>query len=167
MSCHDRCPLMHEALGTPSPLPGVKGSIYRALGLMVAASPCALAVSPLAYATAVSACASKVPPHPPTATPQNPKKPETPKPQKPKTPKNKKIKSPKDPPKAGSPRPSHPLPLLPRAGHSFEGGSSPGRPICVRHGRFRQDGNVDHGRAGVPSHRAAARPRPPSATQTR
>ncbi|PKU82222.1 probable cadmium/zinc-transporting ATPase HMA1, chloroplastic [Dendrobium catenatum] len=36
-----------------------KGSIYRALGLMVAASPCALAVAPLAYATAISSCASK------------------------------------------------------------------------------------------------------------
>ncbi|PKA48858.1 putative cadmium/zinc-transporting ATPase HMA1, chloroplastic [Apostasia shenzhenica] len=36
-----------------------RGSIYRALGLMVAASPCALAVAPLAYATAVSSCASK------------------------------------------------------------------------------------------------------------
>eukprot|EP00850_Spirogloea_muscicola_P014894 SM000110S18901 [mRNA] locus=s110:246472:250725:+ [translate_table: standard] len=36
---------------------GVRGSLYRALGLMVAASPCALAVAPLAYATAVSACA--------------------------------------------------------------------------------------------------------------
>lgn len=39
---------------------GVRGSLYRALGLMVAASPCALAVAPLAYATAVSACAKKV-----------------------------------------------------------------------------------------------------------
>ncbi|KAL6010428.1 putative cadmium/zinc-transporting ATPase hma1, chloroplastic [Asimina triloba] len=38
---------------------GARGSIYRALGLMVAASPCALAVAPLAYATAISACASK------------------------------------------------------------------------------------------------------------
>lgn len=36
-----------------------RGSIYRALGLMVAASPCALAVAPLAYATAVSSCANK------------------------------------------------------------------------------------------------------------
>ncbi|XP_058070120.1 probable cadmium/zinc-transporting ATPase HMA1, chloroplastic isoform X3 [Magnolia sinica] len=36
-----------------------RGSIYRALGLMVAASPCALAVAPLAYATAISSCASK------------------------------------------------------------------------------------------------------------
>ncbi|KAL6530107.1 putative cadmium/zinc-transporting ATPase hma1, chloroplastic [Orobanche minor] len=36
-----------------------RGSVYRALGLMVAASPCALAVSPLAYATAISACARK------------------------------------------------------------------------------------------------------------
>lgn len=36
-----------------------RGSIYRALGLMVAASPCALAAAPLAYATAVSSCASK------------------------------------------------------------------------------------------------------------
>ncbi|KAB2004675.1 hypothetical protein ERO13_D11G203500v2 [Gossypium hirsutum] len=36
-----------------------RGSIYRALGLMVAASPCALAVAPLAYATAVSSCARK------------------------------------------------------------------------------------------------------------
>ncbi|KAG6543160.1 hypothetical protein Mapa_015409 [Marchantia paleacea] len=39
--------------------PGVRGSVYRALGLMVAASPCALAVAPLAYAAAISACASK------------------------------------------------------------------------------------------------------------
>ncbi|CAO2828220.1 unnamed protein product [Amaranthus hypochondriacus] len=38
---------------------GCRGSIYRALGLMVAASPCALAVAPLAYATAISACAKK------------------------------------------------------------------------------------------------------------
>lgn len=38
---------------------GCRGSIYRALGLMVAASPCALAVAPLAYATAISACARK------------------------------------------------------------------------------------------------------------
>ncbi|KAL8138312.1 hypothetical protein V2J09_004313 [Rumex salicifolius] len=36
-----------------------RGSIYRALGLMVAASPCALAVAPLAYATSISACAKK------------------------------------------------------------------------------------------------------------
>ncbi|XP_059623941.1 probable cadmium/zinc-transporting ATPase HMA1, chloroplastic [Cornus florida] len=36
-----------------------RGSIYRALGFMVAASPCALAVAPLAYATAISACARK------------------------------------------------------------------------------------------------------------
>ncbi|XP_028764106.1 probable cadmium/zinc-transporting ATPase HMA1, chloroplastic isoform X2 [Neltuma alba] len=36
-----------------------RGSIYRALGLMVAASPCALAVAPLAYATAISSCAKK------------------------------------------------------------------------------------------------------------
>ncbi|KAG5528606.1 hypothetical protein RHGRI_029332 [Rhododendron griersonianum] len=36
-----------------------RGSVYRALGLMVAASPCALAVAPLAYATAISACARK------------------------------------------------------------------------------------------------------------
>lgn len=36
-----------------------QGSVYRALGLMVAASPCALAVAPLAYATAISACARK------------------------------------------------------------------------------------------------------------
>ncbi|CAM0909576.1 unnamed protein product [Alopecurus aequalis] len=36
-----------------------RGSIYRALGLMVAASPCALAVAPLAYATAISSLASK------------------------------------------------------------------------------------------------------------
>ncbi|CAN6450882.1 unnamed protein product [Victoria cruziana] len=36
-----------------------RGSVYRALGLMVSASPCALAVAPLAYATAISACASK------------------------------------------------------------------------------------------------------------
>eukprot|EP01018_Ginkgo_biloba_P014466 Gb_35813 [translate_table: standard] len=36
-----------------------RGSIYRALGLMVAASPCALAAAPLAYVTAISACASK------------------------------------------------------------------------------------------------------------
>ncbi|KAL3633967.1 putative cadmium/zinc-transporting ATPase hma1, chloroplastic [Castilleja foliolosa] len=39
--------------------PACRGSVYRALGLMVAASPCALAVAPLAYATAVSACARK------------------------------------------------------------------------------------------------------------
>ncbi|KAL3701184.1 hypothetical protein R1sor_019206 [Riccia sorocarpa] len=38
---------------------GVRGSVYRALGLMVAASPCALAVAPLAYAAAISACANK------------------------------------------------------------------------------------------------------------
>lgn len=38
---------------------GCRGSVYRALGLMVAASPCALAVAPLAYATAISACAKK------------------------------------------------------------------------------------------------------------
>ncbi|XP_015890260.3 probable cadmium/zinc-transporting ATPase HMA1, chloroplastic [Ziziphus jujuba] len=36
-----------------------RGSVYRALGLMVAASPCALAVAPLAYATAISSCARK------------------------------------------------------------------------------------------------------------
>ncbi|KAI3878207.1 hypothetical protein MKX03_009734 [Papaver bracteatum] len=36
-----------------------RGSVYRALGFMVAASPCALAVAPLVYATAISACASK------------------------------------------------------------------------------------------------------------
>lgn len=36
-----------------------RGSVYRALGLMVAASPCALAVAPLAYATAISSFASK------------------------------------------------------------------------------------------------------------
>ncbi|CAL9779112.1 unnamed protein product [Musa acuminata subsp. burmannicoides] len=36
-----------------------RGSVYRALGFMVAASPCALAVAPLAYATAISACARK------------------------------------------------------------------------------------------------------------
>ncbi|CAI0405705.1 unnamed protein product [Linum tenue] len=36
-----------------------RGSIYRALGLMMAASPCALAVAPLAYATAISSCAKK------------------------------------------------------------------------------------------------------------
>lgn len=36
-----------------------RGSVYRALGLMVAASPCALAVAPLAYATAISACAKR------------------------------------------------------------------------------------------------------------
>ncbi|KAJ9670620.1 hypothetical protein PVL29_026896 [Vitis rotundifolia] len=36
-----------------------RGSVYRALGLMVAASPCALAVAPLAYVTAISACARK------------------------------------------------------------------------------------------------------------
>nr|XP_043614628.1 probable cadmium/zinc-transporting ATPase HMA1, chloroplastic isoform X3 [Erigeron canadensis] len=39
--------------------PACRGSLYRALGLMVAASPCALAVAPLAYATAISACAKK------------------------------------------------------------------------------------------------------------
>lgn len=43
-------------IGTPV----CRGSVYRALGLMVAASPCALAVAPLAYATAISACAKKV-----------------------------------------------------------------------------------------------------------
>ncbi|KAJ6796066.1 putative cadmium/zinc-transporting ATPase HMA1, chloroplastic isoform X1 [Iris pallida] len=42
-------------IGTPA----YRGSIYRALGLMVAASPCALAVAPLAYATSISSCASK------------------------------------------------------------------------------------------------------------
>ncbi|KAG6382714.1 hypothetical protein SASPL_157574 [Salvia splendens] len=36
-----------------------RGSVYRALGLMVAASPCALAVAPLVYAAAISACARK------------------------------------------------------------------------------------------------------------
>ncbi|CAN1815100.1 Probable cadmium/zinc-transporting ATPase HMA1, chloroplastic [Linum perenne] len=36
-----------------------RGSIYRALGLMMAASPCALAVAPLVYATAISSCAKK------------------------------------------------------------------------------------------------------------
>ncbi|XP_010429275.1 PREDICTED: probable cadmium/zinc-transporting ATPase HMA1, chloroplastic [Camelina sativa] len=36
-----------------------RGSVYRALGFMVAASPCALAVAPLAYATAISSCARK------------------------------------------------------------------------------------------------------------
>ncbi|KAK4262346.1 hypothetical protein QN277_027916 [Acacia crassicarpa] len=39
--------------------PACRGSIYRALGLMVAASPCALAVAPLVYATAISSCAKK------------------------------------------------------------------------------------------------------------
>lgn len=34
--------------------------MYRALGLMMAASPCALAVAPLAYAIAISSCARKV-----------------------------------------------------------------------------------------------------------
>lgn len=38
---------------------GCRGSIYRALGLMMAGSPCALAVAPLTYATAISACARK------------------------------------------------------------------------------------------------------------
>ncbi|GBG86428.1 hypothetical protein CBR_g41425 [Chara braunii] len=45
-------PIMTTAAGT-------RGSVYRALGLMVAASPCALAVAPLAYITAISACANK------------------------------------------------------------------------------------------------------------
>ncbi|KAI4990255.1 hypothetical protein ZWY2020_038618 [Hordeum vulgare] len=36
-----------------------RGSIYRALGLMVAASPCALAAAPLAYATAISSLTRK------------------------------------------------------------------------------------------------------------
>nr|AYW01700.1 HMA1 protein [Morus alba] len=36
-----------------------RGSVYRALGLMMAASPCALAVAPLAYAIAISSCARK------------------------------------------------------------------------------------------------------------
>ncbi|XP_026422880.1 probable cadmium/zinc-transporting ATPase HMA1, chloroplastic isoform X2 [Papaver somniferum] len=40
-----------------------RGSVYRALGFMVAASPCALAVAPLAYATAISACARIEPIH--------------------------------------------------------------------------------------------------------
>ncbi|KAG7035169.1 putative cadmium/zinc-transporting ATPase HMA1, chloroplastic [Cucurbita argyrosperma subsp. argyrosperma] len=35
-----------------------RGSVYRALGLMVAASPCALAVAPLAYAIAINALSS-------------------------------------------------------------------------------------------------------------
>lgn len=39
---------------------GFRGSVYRALGLMVAASPCALAAAPLAYAIAISSCARKV-----------------------------------------------------------------------------------------------------------
>eukprot|EP00898_Chlorokybus_atmophyticus_P009250 jgi/Chlat1/955/Chrsp108S01429 len=36
---------------------GVKGSVYRGLSFMVAASPCALAMAPLAYVAAISACA--------------------------------------------------------------------------------------------------------------
>ncbi|KAL0733744.1 hypothetical protein Bca4012_009954 [Brassica carinata] len=36
-----------------------RGSVYRALGFMMATSPCALAVAPLAYATAISSCAKK------------------------------------------------------------------------------------------------------------
>ncbi|KAF8088831.1 hypothetical protein N665_0529s0027 [Sinapis alba] len=36
-----------------------RGSVYRALGFMMATSPCALAVAPLAYATAISSCARK------------------------------------------------------------------------------------------------------------
>ncbi|CAH8358837.1 unnamed protein product [Eruca vesicaria subsp. sativa] len=36
-----------------------RGSVYRALGFMMAASPCALTVAPLAYATAISSCARK------------------------------------------------------------------------------------------------------------
>lgn len=44
----------------PSFSAACRGSVYRALGLMVAASPCALAVAPLAYATAISACAKRV-----------------------------------------------------------------------------------------------------------
>ncbi|KAM3275651.1 hypothetical protein ACQJBY_044172 [Aegilops geniculata] len=36
-----------------------RGSIYRGLGLMVAASPCALAAAPLAYATAISSLTRK------------------------------------------------------------------------------------------------------------
>ncbi|CAI5477204.1 unnamed protein product [Closterium sp. Yama58-4] len=39
--------------------PGVRGSLYRALAVMVAASPCALAVAPLAYFCALTACAGK------------------------------------------------------------------------------------------------------------
>ncbi|CAI5937423.1 unnamed protein product [Closterium sp. NIES-65] len=39
--------------------PGVRGSLYRALAVMVAASPCALAVAPLAYFCALTACAAK------------------------------------------------------------------------------------------------------------
>ncbi|CAI5513374.1 unnamed protein product [Closterium sp. Naga37s-1] len=42
--------------------PGVRGSLYRALAVMVAASPCALAVAPLAYFCALTACAAKVSP---------------------------------------------------------------------------------------------------------
>eukprot|EP00258_Populus_trichocarpa_P041510 XP_024457529.1 probable cadmium/zinc-transporting ATPase HMA1, chloroplastic isoform X2 [Populus trichocarpa] len=39
--------------------PVCKGSVYRAQDLMVAASHCALAVAPLAYATAINSCARK------------------------------------------------------------------------------------------------------------
>jgi len=39
--------------------PGARGSIYMVLGLMVAVSSYVLAVAPLAYATAISTCASK------------------------------------------------------------------------------------------------------------
>ena len=44
----------------PTFLPGVRGSLYRGLAVMVVASPCALAVAPLAYFAAVTACAAKV-----------------------------------------------------------------------------------------------------------
>ncbi|KAL8124961.1 hypothetical protein AgCh_012584 [Apium graveolens] len=47
------------AIALVGPFLSCRGSVYRALGLMVAASPCALAVAPLAYATAISACAKK------------------------------------------------------------------------------------------------------------
>lgn len=51
----------HHSFGLMSANPlACRGSVYRALSLMVAASPCALAVAPLAYATAISSCARKV-----------------------------------------------------------------------------------------------------------
>lgn len=39
--------------------PVCRGSVYRAQDLMVAASHCALAVAPLAYAAAINSCARK------------------------------------------------------------------------------------------------------------
>ncbi|KAB5547855.1 hypothetical protein DKX38_011261 [Salix brachista] len=51
--------VLQLSIDSPSEKIVCRGSVYRALGLMVAASPCALAVAPLAYATAISSCARK------------------------------------------------------------------------------------------------------------